>query len=198
MDLSYNALKPGYLEDLSKAEWTRQKQIIAEARHLAGIAERYAALAVQTGIPVAWLLVIDYRESGNNPKTYLGNGQAIIGTSRRTTEDPIGRGPFKTWMAGALDSLAYMKLSATKSNLSTAWPDISYCLWESERWNGFGYREYHKILSPYLWAGTTLYTEGKYDSDGRFNAKLEDEELGVVPLLQALGHISEQFKLEVA
>jgi lysozyme family protein len=189
MGYSFNSLQPDYERDLTKAELTRTQDVVRQARHLISIMGRYEHVAASCGVPASWLAAIDYRESGNNPATYMGNGERIIGHNTKTKLVPAGRGPFTDWNSGAIDSLAYMGIS---HSLQT-WT-LLYAAYEAERWNGFGYR-FHGIADPYLWAGTNLYTVGKFDSDGHFSKAAKDAQLGVIPLLQMIGQIESTLAL---
>ena len=42
------------------------------------------------------------------------------------------------------------------------------------------------IPSPYVWAGTSNYSSGKYIADGVFDSSYVDQQLGVAVMLQAL------------
>jgi lysozyme family protein len=189
MKVGFSDLKDGYTQDLIDAKLTRGQDIVRQARHLVSLKERYEAVTKATGVPVAWLLCIDYRESDNDAHTYLGNGQPIIGRGRRTTEVPRNRGPFETWEDGAIDSLRYMALVTPNVTWS-----LLYAIWEAERWNGFGPR-FRGKPSGYLWAGTSIYQGGKFVADGRWDPEKNDKELGVVPLLQMLAHLDPELAI---
>ena len=54
-----------------------------------------------------------------------------------------------------------------------------------EAYNGLGYQRFHPTVpTPYLWAATTLYTRGKYVSDGRYDPMAVDKQLGVAAILK--------------
>ena len=192
MGYSFDELRSDYERELADFKLTRPTDTARLARHLLGLMDRYAVVAAKTDIPAVWLAVIDYRESDNDLHTYLGNGEPIIATGRKTKLVPRGRGPFATWEVGAIDALAYMDLVGRKIEWT-----LPYALWQSERWNGFGARK-HGVPSGYLWAGTSVYKGGGYPSDGEWDPKHEDKELGVAPLLQLLGHLDAQYALSEA
>lgn len=59
-------------------------------------------------------------------------------------------------------------------------------LWLLEVYNGLGYRLYHGMASPYLWAGTNHYSRGKYVGDGKFSAVAVSKQAGAAGLLREL------------
>lgn len=140
-----------------------------------------AASTLGNGIP-AWLIgCLHYREiTSMSLKAYLGNGEMIIGTGRKTQLVPKLRGPFDTFHEGAVDAL-----NLSFKGLSN-WTDIGNCLVRAEMWNGEGYARMG-VVNPYLFAGTSIYHSGKYKSDGHYDPGLVDQELGVVCIMKALG-----------
>jgi lysozyme family protein len=176
----FEALRTDYAARFVAARVTRQAAASAAASRLIINKQRYASMQVRAGIPAALLMALGEREAGTGVfHSYFGNGEAIIGTGRKSHLVPVGRGPFMTWEAGVLDAVAIDGLDKIAQ-----W-SIARALYEAELYNGFGYRQYG-IHSPYLWAGTDQYTVGKYRSDGKYDANLEDAQLGVVPILKAL------------
>jgi len=135
----------------------------------------------RTGIPAVWFAVINERESGNNFNTYLGNGDPL---KRVTTHVPKGRGPFASWIDGAVDATTYDHVGRPgPEDWSWAW-----FLYRCEAWNGFGPRMRGR-RSGYLWAGTQMYTGGKYVADGVWDADAYDTQLGVFGLARAVMEI---------
>lgn len=125
--------------------------------------------------------VIHYRESSNDFRGVLHNGQKIIGTGKKTTLVPKGRGPFSTWEEAAIDALANCHPYLAKNK---DW-SIGTTLDKLEAYNGLGYRN-KGLPSPYLWAGTDQYTKGKYVADGKFDPNHVDQQLGVAPILMKI------------
>lgn len=138
----------------------------------------YLDVEKNTGVPWEWVACVHHRESGGDFSGVLHNGQTIIGTGRKTTIVPKGRGPFATWRESAYDALRLKGLDEIK-----AWPIERY-LFEFERYNGWGY--YGRINSPYVWAATNHQQQGKYVEDGVFDADAWDRQLGCAALLLAL------------
>ena len=136
----------------------------------------YAAVSAATGLPWHMIAVIHRRESDANFDTYLGNGQPL---DRVTTEVPRGRGPFKDFIAGAIDAVRQEGWSTIVD-----WrleKELFYC----EAFNGPGY-DMRKVPSPYLWGGTNIQTRGKYVADGRFDPLELDTQPGCAPILKTI------------
>lgn len=129
---------------------------------------------------VPWYMVgaLHCRESDLSFTAYLGNGDAL---TEKTKNVPAGRGPFTSWLAGAVDALEYDGLAGR-----TSWT-IPLVLQLAEKFNGLGYLKHHPYtLSPYLWSFTNLYTHGKYSSDGHFDNNLVDQQPGVAAIILEL------------
>lgn len=142
---------------------------------------RYDIVAAKTGVD--WLVIacIHYREASFDFTTHLHNGDPL---SARTVHVPAGRpisgNPPFTWEQSAIDALQYDGADKVHT-----W-NLNNTLYYLEKFNGFGYRKYHGINSPYLWSGTNHYTTGKYEQDGKYNADLVDKQIGCAPLLATL------------
>lgn len=144
---------------------------------------RAAADTIGNGIPPWFIGCLHYREiTTMSLRAYLGNGEMIIGTGQKTRLVPKLRGPFATFHEGAVDAL-----NLSFSGLGN-WQDIGNCLVRAELWNGEGYARMG-VVNPYLFAGSSIYKRGKYDSDGHYDPDLVDQELGLVPIMKALGVI---------
>lgn len=163
------------------ALFTRSSQINAQADKIIANRSRYELVSKATGVPWDVIGVIHYRESANDFRGVLHNGQKIIGTGKKTTLVPKGRGPFATWEAAAVDALANCHPHLAKNK---DW-SLGRTLDLLERYNGLGYRN-KGLPSPYLWAGTDQYAKGKYVADGRYDANHVDQQLGVAALLMKL------------
>ncbi len=164
-----------------RAKFTRSTQINAQAAKIEKNRARYEAVEKVTGVPWDVIAVIHYRESSGSFAGVLHNGQKIIGTNKKTTIVPKGRGPFATWEEAAVDALMNCHPFAGKNK---DW-SLENTLDILERYNGLGYRN-KGLPSPYLWAGTDQYTKGKYVADGKYDPNYVDKQLGVVPILMKL------------
>lgn len=163
------------------AKFTRSTAINAQAAKIEASRARYEAVSKLTGVPWDVIGVIHYRESSGDFRGVLHNGQKIIGTGKKTTIVPKGRGPFSTWEEAAVDALVNAPPNAAKNK---DW-SIAGTLDILERYNGLGYRK-KGLPSPYLWAGTDQYVKGKYVADGKYDPNHVDQQLGTAAILMKL------------
>lgn len=119
----------------------------------------------------AWILgAIHFKEATCDFSGVLHNGERIIGTGRKTSLVPKGRGPFATWADAAVDAIAIE--SKRWAKLIAGSNDIGDILWALERFNGTGYitGAGRAETSPYLWACSNINDgRGKYVADGHFD-----------------------------
>jgi lysozyme family protein len=193
MDLSFAALAPDYARLFAAMEvrhdWVAR--IDADARAVLQFKRRFQVVERLTGVPWVLIGLQQLREAGKHDKgplkgqirmdRHLHNGDTLTSwTKNDPANRPVtGKPPF-TWESSAVDALKNDRLT----ELSDWSPEL--IAWAGETFNGFGYREYHAMLSPYLWSGTLYYTIGKYDADGHFKADLVDQQPGILPVLQRL------------
>lgn len=163
------------------AVFTRSTQINAQAAKIIANRERYEEVSKLTGVPWDVIGVIHHRESSGNFAGVLHNGEKIIGTGKKTTLVPKGRGPFSSWTEAAVDALFN---AGPQAALNKDW-SIAGTLDILERYNGLGYRN-KGLPSPYLWAGTDQYVKGKYVADGRYDPNHVDQQLGTAPVLMKI------------
>lgn len=169
------------LDRWNRARFTRSTQIDAQAAKIEANRARYDAVSKKTGVPWDVIGVIHYREISGSFAGVLHNGQRIIGTGKKTTLVPKGRGPFSSWEDAAVDALMNCHPYAGKNK---DW-SIAGTLDILERYNGLGYRN-KGLPSPYLWAGTDQYVKGKYVADGKYDPNHVDQQLGVAPILMKI------------
>lgn len=174
------------MADTNAARWaralfTRSTPINAAAAKIMANRSRYELVSKATGVPWDVIGVIHYRESSNDFRGVLHNGQKIVGTNKKTTLVPKDRGPFATWEEAAVDALANCHPHLARN---TDW-SIGTTLDKLEAYNGLGYRN-KGLPSPYLWAGTDQYKKGKYVKDRVFDPNHVDQQLGVAPVLMKL------------
>jgi lysozyme family protein len=159
-----------------KEGFARYANLIAAGR------SEYEEVEKTTGVPWWFVGIIHLRESNCNFKTALHNGDPLWdrnGNPLKTVHVPAGRGPFKTWAEGASDALRLEGLDKVK-----AW-DLPTALFEFEKYNGLGYIS-KGVNSPYVWAGSNLYSRGKFVADGKFSSIFIDPQPGCAPMLQIL------------
>lgn len=180
---TFESTKNGYRSLWSKMKVTRTAECDKAARRILAGRSRYEAVERKTGVPWFWIGIIHMRESNNNFAKHLHNGDPL---TARTTHVPPGRpatgSPPFTWEASAMDALTMHGLH----NIAP-WP-LERIGYEAERYNGWGYFGRHN--SPYLWAGSNLYTMGKYVADGKYSSTTIDQQLGVMPVLATLCKLS--------
>lgn len=188
---TYEATAAGYSAMWAKMTVTRQLEADTVARKIISYRERYTNVQTATGVPWFWVGVTHYREAGLSFAGVLHNGEQIIGTGRRTSLVPAGRGPFATWEASAVDALTMRSLQNIKQ-----WP-VSRCLYEFEVYNGTGY-VFRGENSPYVWAGTSLQQSGKYVADGQYDQTAIDKQLGCAAVLSRLCALSVDVRYALA
>lgn len=137
---------------------------------------KYGTVPARTGIPVVWIATSFERESGSNFSRSPAQGDRW---DRVSVNVPRGRGPFPNWESSALDAYHLDGLDAVGTD-NWSWPLACFY---GELFNGFGYRDYHAMRSPYLWGGTNLQQPGKYIADGKFDSNTMDTQLGIVPIM---------------
>lgn len=158
---------------------SRLATIDAMARKIIAGKARYRAVEAATGVPWAFIGVLHSRESGCDFRGVLHNGEKILGTGRKTRLVPAGRGPFEIWEEAAQDALA---IKGWKPGFPWSLPR---CLFEGERFNGFGYRM-RGVPSAYVWSGSNQYVRGKYVADGVWSATAVDKQIGIAPVMARL------------
>lgn len=182
MAYQFDALAPEYASawDRMRFQDAKRTAIANVAKRLMGYMQRYDLVEAATGVPASLIAVIHSRESDADFNTHLHNGDPL---SQRTYHVPAGRPiigdpPFK-WEESATDALRYEGLTGLKWSIEMA-------CFALEKYNGWGYRQYHDEASPYLWAGSNVQEAGKYTADGKFNRSAFDTQLGCMPVLMAL------------
>jgi lysozyme family protein len=163
----------------------KAKDVDATAKKILANRGRYEYISSKSGVPFYVVGVIHAMESGCNFDTHLHCGDPL---TARTRNEPkghprTGKPPF-TWEFSALDALRLKNLQ-----LVTDWSIPRICF-ELERYNGWGYRQYHPgTLSPYLWSGTSHYTKGKYVSDGKWSPSAVSGQSGAIAILMRLAKL---------
>lgn len=128
--------------------------------------DRYLAVEKATGVPWYVIGCIHFKEASCNWSACLHNGEHIIGTGRKTTIVPKGRGPFATWQEAAIDAMKGESLGKIKD-----W-ELGQMLMACEKYNGWGYQTGAGKAenSPYLWSRSNINDDfGRYVADGKFD-----------------------------
>lgn len=179
----FDQLRPGIEADLAAMKILPSR--LPEFDRVAGKlirlfqAGHYVAVAGKTGIPVPFIAASFEREASSNFELSPAQGDRW---DRVSVHVPKGRGPFPSWDAAALDAYHIDGLDQVGATNWT-WALTAYY---AELFNGFGYRDFHHMRSPYVVGGTNLQTRGKYTADGAFDSSAMDTQLGVVPLMMRM------------
>jgi lysozyme family protein len=180
----FEILRPDYERLLATMRNTRLREAEAAAHRYRSWIDRYRPVHEATGVPLALIAALHYRESSGDFRTNLANGDPLTGP---TTHVPAGRPPLLEgmtfpvgWGYAAIDALRYDHLDDTTHPWT--WP---YACYAAESYNGFGPRA-RGVHTGYLWSGTNHYLTGKYVADGLWNPDKTDNQLGVVPLMAAM------------
>lgn len=146
----------------------------------------YVKIANAAGVPPELIAFLHYRENSDDYKAetfkvYLHNGQTL---GYVTTITPVGKF-FTDFYEAAVDAInmnsGYIKLY----HLTPTSKDIVAMMAFAEKHNGRGYTD-NGHINPYLYNGTDLYVSGKYESDGKYNPDLVDQEAGAYILISAI------------
>lgn len=176
VDLS--ALTRANAKRWSNAKPTRKAEAANVALRLYKARQRYQAVEGETGVPWPAIAVIHERESSQDWRASLAQGDPW---NRVSVHVPAGRGPFASWEAAAIDALVKCPPFLARHK---DW-SIAAALTALETYNGIGYAA-RGVPSPYLWSGTNQYRAGKYVRDGVYDPGKVDPQLGCAPLMIAL------------
>ena len=181
--VSFESLKSEYERNWANLEIRpgRLAEANAVARKAIKGKETYQQVERLTGVPWHFIALCHYRESNFDFDTYLGNGETL---HRVTSLVPKGRGPFASFVDGAVDALRIENFVGTQD-----W-GIARTLFRLECFNGLGYHA-KGVNSPYLYGGSTLYgppeaRAGKFVADHVFDSNHVDSQLGTAVILHAM------------
>jgi lysozyme family protein len=182
--MRYSNIWPRYAKywDAMTIDAGRVQEFTDEAQFAIKNKVTYAVLESKTRVPWQMLACIHRRESDANFNTYLGNGQSL---NAKTTEVPIGRGPFtgpNAFVDGAVDAITI-----------EGWGSISD--WRLEKqlyymllFNGVGSENWGHP-SSYIWGGTNIQQPGKWIRDHVWSSTVMDPQSGCAPLLWMIGKL---------
>lgn len=143
---------------------------------------RYEEVARRTNMPPEMIAALHWRESNGNFNTYLHQGDRL---GRPAVNQPRNIPVFHNWEDGAAHALGQKRATQEALGITRTTTDPAKLAAYAETYNGLGYHG-RGVPSPYVYAGTDQYQRGKYTSDGRYNARHVDQQLGVIPMLRAI------------
>jgi lysozyme family protein len=180
MSFTCDSLAPGYINlfDACQIQPGALGQVQKIVQRITANEQRYSGLETTTTVPWYVIALIHNLEGDLDFGTHLANGDSL---KYRTVNDPAGLiqnvAPPYTFEQAAIAALQYDGLTKI-----AVW-DIPRICFEFETFNGFGYRQYN-VNTPYLWAGSQLYTKGKYVADHDFDPNAISDQIGTAVLLK--------------
>lgn len=176
----FEVLKPEYSQLLSimTVRPDRRKLVDDAAVKLIGLKTRWAPISEANGVPIVLMAASFEREASSNFEKNPAQGWSWRSHSKIIPYN----GPFPSWRAAALEAYRLNGLDRVGRD---NWTWELMCFY-GETFNGFGYRDWHGMHTPYLWACTNIQTVGKYTDDGHFDAAHWDSQIGIVPVMRRM------------
>lgn len=192
MQHPFTALKPEYTQLLSimRVRPECNEEVTHVAAKLLGYRSRYEPVSQEDGVPVIFIATSFEREADSNFTKNPAQGWSLHSRSQWVPHN----GPFQDWKSAALE--AYHLNGLDKVGAAN-WTWELLCFY-GEMFNGFGYRDYHHMHSPYLWGGTNIQTPGKYVADGQFDASHMDTQLGIVAVAKKMVELEPSLDISAA
>lgn len=147
---------------------------------------RYESVSQKSNMPATLIAAIHWRESTGNFNTYLHQGDPL---GKQAVNWPTNIPIFTVWEDAAIHALQMKDSLQKQLEIDKATTDATLLATYAEAYNGLGYH-YRDAPSPYVFAGTSAYSTGKFVSDGRFNKNVVDKQIGVMPLMGAIGGLN--------
>lgn len=161
-----------------------QKEIDSTVKRILEYFNAYAEVEDHTGVPWFVTGIMDMREGGGGAHRHLHNGDSL---SKRTWQVPEGRpavgNPPFTFLQSACDCHELKEYDQISD-----W-SVERIAYVFEKMNGFGYRDFRNMRSPYLWGGTNHQEPGKYIADHVFDKTVMDTQCGSMALLRRLAEV---------
>src|SRR5579872_4547708 len=176
----FDTLKAEYTHLLAAMQVREEcKKLVDEvAVKLIGYKSRYQPVTDAIGVPVIFIGPSFEREGGSNFNLNPAQGWPLHSTSKIIPHN----GPFPNWFSAAI---AAYKIDGLDKVGRDNWTFEMICF-KGEALNGFGYRDFHHMHSPYLWGGTNIQMPGKYTEDGKFDPTVMDHQIGIIPLAKRM------------
>lgn len=188
----FDALKSEYSYLLSMMTVRQEcvERVNTVAVKILGFRTRFEEITKQNGVPVIFMGPSFYREANLDFTKNPAQGWPLSSRSRIIPHN----GPFRDWASAAI---AAYHLNGLDKIGAENWTWELICFY-AELFNGFGYRDYHHMHSPYLWGGTNIQTIGKYTSDGKFDPDHMDEQMGVIPVAKMVAKLAPELDMTLA
>jgi len=169
------------LVELSSPDW--QRMIDGAARRVERGRVPYLAVQELTGVPWQVIGAIHDMEASSVFSKNLMNGEPW---NRKTTIEPVGHGPWKSWEASAVEALEYDGL-AGQSDWSIAATAMRFEEFNGgPKWRTRGYAKRGKN-SPYLYSGCQHGVgSGKYVIDGQYDPDAVSQQVGAMVILKRM------------
>jgi lysozyme family protein/peptidoglycan hydrolase-like protein with peptidoglycan-binding domain len=184
---TFESLRADYRRLWDKVAITKMAEARRQAQLINNHRTTYEDVGGAVGAPWWVIAVLHLREAGEGDVgrwlCVLHNGERIIGTGCKTRLVPEGRGPFTSFRAAAIDAF---DVEGLKDRREWSECPIEFLAYVSEKFNGFGYRDEHNMVSPYLWGGTSEQQRGKYVADRKFDENAMDSQIGTMAVLKGL------------
>lgn len=161
---------------------TQQRDMTRFQQNYQANRSRYEEVARRTNMPPEMVAAIHWRESNGNFDTYLHQGDPL---GRRAVNHPRNIPVFHNWEDGATHALHQKRATQEALGINRTTTDPARLAAYAETYNGLGYHG-RGVPSPYVYAGTDQYQRGKFTSDGRYDARHVDQQLGIIPMLRAI------------
>lgn len=176
----FEALKSEYTQLLALMKVRPERVALVDhtARRLLTNLEHYLPVQEAIGVPAIFIATSFEREASSNFTLNPAQGWPLTSRSKIIPNN----GPFRDWHTAALE--AY-RLNGLDKVGAGNWTWELICFY-GEMFNGFGYRDYHNMHTPYLWGWTNIQQPGKYVSDGKFDATHFDEQMGMIPVARRM------------
>ena len=149
---------------------------------------RYQTVATATNMPAELIAALHWRESSGNFNTYLHQGDPL---GRPAVHVPTNIPIFYEWEDAAIHAINMKDSLQDQLEITQETRNPNAIATYAEAYNGLGYHNRNQS-SPYVFAGTDQYSSGKYVGDGVFRQNVVDQQLGVMPMVGALGGLQTQ------
>jgi lysozyme family protein len=150
---------------------------------------KMAYVAVQKLTAVPWFVigVIHEREASGAWWANIAQGDPW---NRISTHVPKNRGPFRSWQDAAVDALKNCSPFMARNMDWSAGGTLIHLV----QYNGLAYELHHNEWSPYIWAATNHEERGKYVTDGHYDPRAWDAQLGCAAMLKRMSELDPDVK----